>query len=146
MTSIAPVVMLSPRDYDAVLFDLDGVLTKTASIHATAWKKLFDGFLAQRAANTGEAFVPFDINADYRRYVDGKPRYDGVAAFLESRGIEVPWGAPDDPPGTHTVQALGHLKDHYFMRHLEQHGVAVYEASIAAGNRRRCARPALMPW
>ena len=83
MTGIAPVVTLSPRDYDAVLFDLDGVLTKTASVHAAAWKKLFDGFLEQRAAATGEAFVPFDIDADYRRYVDGKPRYDGVAAFLE---------------------------------------------------------------
>ena len=96
MTSIAPVVTLSPRDYDAVLFDLDGVLTKTASVHAAAWKRLFDGFLEQRAADTGEAFVPFDIDADYRRYVDGKPRYDGVAAFLESRGIALPVGAPED--------------------------------------------------
>jgi beta-phosphoglucomutase family hydrolase len=131
MTGIAPVVTLSPRDYDAVLFDLDGVLTKTAGVHAAAWKKLFDGFLEQHAAATGEAFVPFDINADYRRYVDGKPRYDGVAAFLEARGIELPWGAPEDPPGTHTVQALGNLKDQYFMQHLKQDGVEVYEASVA---------------
>ena len=87
MTSIDPVVTLSPRDYDAVLFDLDGVLTKTASVHAAAWKRLFDGFLEQRAADTGEAFVAFDIDVAYRRYVDGKPRYDGVAAFLESRGM-----------------------------------------------------------
>ena len=130
MTNIAAVVTVSPRDYDAVLFDLDGVLTKTASVHAAAWKKLFDGFLAQRAAATGEAFVAFDIDADYRRYVDGKPRYDGVAAFLEARGIEVSWGGPDDPPGTQTVQALGNLKDQYFMQHLEQHGVEVYESSI----------------
>jgi beta-phosphoglucomutase-like phosphatase (HAD superfamily) len=78
MTSIVPVVTVSPRDYDAVLFDLDGVLTKTANVHAAAWKQLFDGFLARRAEDTGEAFVPFDIDADYRRYVDGKPRYDGV--------------------------------------------------------------------
>ena len=106
MIRTAPVVTVSPRDCDAVLFDLDGVLTKTASVHAAAWKQLFDGFLKQRAADTGEAFVPFDIDADYRRYVDGKPRYDGVAAFLEARGIEVPWGAPDDPPGTQTVNAL----------------------------------------
>ena len=98
MTSIAPIVTLSPRDYDAVLFDLDGVLTKTASVHAAAWKKLFDGFLEQRAADTGEPFVAFDIDADYRRYVDGKPRYDGVAAFLESRGIELPFGAPKTAP------------------------------------------------
>ena len=83
MTSMVPVVTLSPRDYDAVLFDLDGVLTKTASVHAAAWKRLFDGFLEQRAADTGEAFIPFDIDTDYRRYVDGKPRYDGVASFLE---------------------------------------------------------------
>jgi alpha,alpha-trehalose phosphorylase len=89
MTSIAPVVTLSPRDYDAVLFDLDGVLTKTARVHAAAWKKLFDGFLQQHAALTGEPFVPFDIVADYRRYVDGKPRYDGVRDFLASRGVRV---------------------------------------------------------
>jgi beta-phosphoglucomutase family hydrolase len=130
MTNIAAVVTVSPRDYDAVLFDLDGVLTKTASVHAAAWKRLFDGFLEQRAAATGEPFVPFDIDADYRRYVDGKPRYDGVAAFLEARGIELPRGAPAEPPGTQTVQALGNLKDQYFMQHLEQHGVEVYAASI----------------
>ncbi len=77
------VITLSPRDYDAVLFDLDGVLTRTASVHAAAWKKLFDGFLKQRATRTGEKFVPFDIDSDYLRYVDGKPRYPGAAAFLE---------------------------------------------------------------
>ena len=86
------VITLSPRDYDAVLFDLDGVLTRTASVHASAWKKLFDGFLEQRATQSGEPFVPFDIDADYPRYVDGKSRYDGVAAFLTSRGIELPLG------------------------------------------------------
>ena len=131
MPSIAPVVTLSPRDYDAVLFDLDGVLTRTASVHAAAWKRLFDAFLEQRGASTGEAFVPFDIDADYRRYVDGKPRYDGVAAFLESRGIELPLGAPEDGPGAQTVHGLGNLKDQYFAQELEQHGVEVYEAAIA---------------
>jgi len=85
------IITLSPRDYDAVLFDLDGVLTGTASVHALAWKKLFDSFLEQRATQAGEPFVPFDIDADYRRYVDGKPRYDGVAAFLESRGMNCRW-------------------------------------------------------
>jgi hypothetical protein len=110
------VVTLSPLDYDAVLFDLDGVLTKTARVHAAAWKRLFDGFLEQRAADIGEAFVPFDIDADYRRYVDGKPRYDGVAAFLESRGIELPVGAPEDDPGVQSVRALGNLKDEYFLQ------------------------------
>src|SRR6185312_6098499 len=96
MTSTAPVVTLSPRDYDAVLFDLDGVLTKTATVHAAAWKKLFDSFLEQWSTETKEPFVAFDIDADYRRYVDGKSRYDGVAAFLASRGIELPFGTPED--------------------------------------------------
>ena len=79
------VITLSPRDFDAVLFDLDGVLTRTASVHAAAWKKLFDSFLEQRATQAGEPFVPFDISTDYPRYVDGKPRYDGVDSFLASR-------------------------------------------------------------
>ena len=125
------VTTLSPRDYDAVLFDLDGVLTRTASVHASAWKKLFDGFLEQRATQTGKPFVPFDIDADYPRYVDGKPRYDGVAAFLDSRGIELPMGGPEDGPDVQSVCALGNLKDRYFLEHLEQHGVDPYEASIS---------------
>lgn len=125
------VITLSPRDYDAVLFDLDGVLTRTASVHASAWKKLFDSFLEQRATQAGESFVPFDIATDYPRYVDGKPRYDGVAAFLESRGIALPLGAPEDGPDVHSVRALGNRKDRYFLQHLEQHGVEPYEAAIA---------------
>ena len=124
------VITLSPRDYDAVLFDLDGVLTKTASVHAAAWKKLFDSFLEQRATQAGEPFVPFDIDTDYPRYVDGKPRYDGVAAFLASRGIELPLGAPEDGPDAQSVHALGNLKDRYFLQHLEQHGVEPYDAAI----------------
>ena len=131
MNSITPVVTLSPRDYDAFLFDLDGVLTKTASVHAAAWKRLFDDFLKQRAADTGEPFVPFDIDADYRRYVDGKPRYDGVAAFLQSRGIELPFGTAEDAPGAQTVRGLGKLKDQYFTQYLDEHGVEVYEAAVA---------------
>ena len=128
MTSIS--VTLSPHDYDAVLFDLDGVLTKTAEVHATAWKRLFDEFLEQRAADSGEAFLAFDIDTDYRRYVDGKPRYDGVASFLQSRGIALPFGTTEDAPGTQTVHALGNLKDQYFLQLLEQHGVEPYEAAI----------------
>jgi beta-phosphoglucomutase family hydrolase len=127
---MSDVITLSARDYDAVLFDLDGVLTRTASVHAAAWKKLFDGFLEQRASQSGEPFVPFDIVADYQRYVDGKPRYDGVASFLESRGIELPLGAPEDGPDVQSVRALGKQKDHYFLKHLEQHGVEPYEAAI----------------
>ncbi|MFH1871581.1 MAG: beta-phosphoglucomutase family hydrolase [Pseudomonadota bacterium] len=131
MTSVCPVITLSPRDYDAVLFDLDGVLTRSASVHAAAWKKLFDGFLEQRATQAGEPFVPFDIATDYPRYVDGKPRYDGVAAFLASRGIDLPLGAAEDGPEVKSVRALGNLKDRYFQQHLEQDGIEPYEAAIA---------------
>jgi beta-phosphoglucomutase-like phosphatase (HAD superfamily) len=130
MTSTTPVVTLSPRDYDAVLFDLDGVLTKTASVHAAAWKKLFDGFLERRAADKGEAFVPFDIDADYRRYVDGKPRYDGVTSFLNARGIGLWLGSAADGPDTQTVHGLGNRKDRYFSEQIEQHGVEVYAPAI----------------
>jgi beta-phosphoglucomutase family hydrolase len=125
------VITLSPRDYDAVLFDLDGVLTRTATVHASAWKKLFDKFLAQRATQSGEPFVPFDIDADYPRYVDGKSRYDGVAAFLKSRRIELPLGTPEDGPEVQSVHALGNLKDRYFLEHLKQDGVDPYETSVA---------------
>ena len=131
MTTISPVVTLSPRDYDAVLFDLDGVLTKTATVHAAAWKRLFDQFLTQWAADTGAAFVAFDIDTDYRRYVDGKSRDDGVVAFLASRGIALPFGVPEDSPDAHTVHALGRLKDHYFLQHLAQHDVERDDAALA---------------
>jgi trehalose/maltose hydrolase-like predicted phosphorylase/beta-phosphoglucomutase-like phosphatase (HAD superfamily) len=124
------VITLSPRDYDAVLFDLDGVLTRTAGAHAAVWKQLFDEFLKQRTNLLGEPFVPFDIDADYPSYVDGKLCYDSVAAFLESRGIDLPLGAPEDDPDVQSVQALGNLKDRYFLQHLKQHGVKSYKASI----------------
>jgi beta-phosphoglucomutase family hydrolase len=124
------VITLSPRDYDAVLFDLDGVLTKTASVHASAWKKLFDDFLERRATQAGESFVPFDIEADYLHYVDGKPRYEGVADFLASRKIELPVGANGDGPEVQSMRALGNLKDRYFLQQIEQHGVDFYETAI----------------
>lgn len=100
-------------------------------MHAAAWKKLFDRFLERRATQAGEPFVPFDIKTDYPRYVDGKPRYDGVTAFIESRGIELPMGKPEDGPDVQSVRALGNLKDRYFLEHLEQDGVEPYEAAIA---------------
>jgi len=131
MTGVIPAITLSPRDYDAVLFDLDGVLTKSASVHAAAWKKLFDGFLEKRATQAGEPFVPFNIDADYPRYVDGKPRYDGVVDFLASRGIELPMGGVEDGPEVQSVRALGNLKDRYFVQQMEQHGVKPYAAAIA---------------
>lgn len=123
-------VRLSPRDYDAVLFDLDGVLTRTARVHAAAWKRLFDQFLQDRATDTGEPFVPFDIETDYRRYVDGKPREDGVAAFLEARGIDLPRGGPDDGPAIRTIHSLGRRKDQYFLDELQAHGVERYDTAI----------------
>jgi beta-phosphoglucomutase family hydrolase len=130
MSGTGALVTLSPRDYDAVLFDMDGVLTRTADIHARAWKKLFDDFLQRRAAREGEALVPFDIDADYRRYVDGKPRYDGVVSFLESRGIELPFDPPSDNTDADSVRALGERKDRYFLHELQEHGAQPYEAAI----------------
>ncbi|HEX7079741.1 MAG TPA: beta-phosphoglucomutase family hydrolase [Gammaproteobacteria bacterium] len=131
MSGAGPCVTLAPRDYDAALFDLDGVLTRTATVHAAAWKRLFDEFLRERAERTGERFVPFDIDADYRRYVDGKPRDDGVASFLESRGIDLPAGSPDDDADALTVHGLGRRKDGYFLETLTREGVEVFDASVA---------------
>lgn len=131
MNQSVPIITLLPQDYDAVLFDLDGVLTQTARVHAAAWKKLFDQFLERRAKVTGKIFVPFDEDADYRRYVDGKPRYDGVDSFIRSRGITLPWGSPEDAPGKESVCGLGNMKDEYFMAHIRQNGVKVYEGSVA---------------
>jgi beta-phosphoglucomutase family hydrolase len=124
-------ITLYPQDYEAVLFDLDGVLTNTAQVHAAAWKKLFDSFLENQARQSGKQFVPFDITIDYPLYVDGKPRYDGVTDFLKSRGIDLPRGSPEDGPDVQSVCALGNLKDHYFLTHLNQDGVEPYESSVA---------------
>src|SRR5918995_1162905 len=127
----------------ACLFDLDGVLTQTAKVHATAWKQMFDAFLAARAARTGEAFVPFDVVADYDEYVDGMPRYDGVRSFLASRGIELPEGTSDDPPRAETIAGLGNRKNELVLSLIHRQGVETYEGSIryvlavrAAGLRR----------
>jgi beta-phosphoglucomutase-like phosphatase (HAD superfamily) len=97
--------------YDAVLLDLDGVITDTASIHAACWKQMFDEFLQKRATQRGEALRPFDLATDYRLHVDGKPRFDGVRDFLESRGIQLPEGSMDDPPEAETVGGLGNRKN-----------------------------------
>jgi alpha,alpha-trehalase len=117
--------------FDAVLFDLDGVLTATAKLHAACWKKMFDEYLLQRAAATGEAFQPFEIATDYKLYVDGKLRYDGVRAFLESRGIDLPFGNPEDPPDRATICGLGNRKNELVQDHLAAGGVDVYESSVA---------------
>ena len=99
---------------EAVIFDLDGVVTRTAEVHAEAWKQLFDEYLAARARRFGEPFEAFDRRSDYRRFVDGKPRYEGIASFLASRGIELPFGSPDDPEERETVCGLGNRKNRYF--------------------------------
>ena len=115
--------------FDAAALDLDGVITQTASLHAAAWKQLFDSFLERRAARTGQAFQPFDIESDYREYVDGKPRHEGVVSFLASRGISLPDGRTEDPPGAETVGALGKQKNDLFHTLLAGKGVAVFEGS-----------------
>jgi beta-phosphoglucomutase family hydrolase len=118
-----------PAGIRACLFDLDGVLTPTALIHAAAWKQMFDAYLGERAARTGARFEPFDDHADYERYVDGKPRYDGVRSFLASRGIELPEGTPTDPPGAETVCGLGNRKDELAVA-LMRKGVEPYPGSV----------------
>jgi beta-phosphoglucomutase family hydrolase len=114
----------------ACLFDLDGVLTQTAKVHARAWKEMFDGFLRRRAERTGTPFEPFDLSRDYDEYVDGKPRYDGVRSFLNSRGIELPEGTPDDPPDVETVHGLGNRKNELVLAMMRRDGVQVYEGSV----------------
>jgi beta-phosphoglucomutase family hydrolase len=114
----------------ACLFDLDGVLTKTAAVHNAAWTEMFDAFLRRRAERTGEQFVPFDPGADYNTYVDGKPRADGVRDFLLSRGIVLDEGSPDDPPGAETVNGLGNRKNEVLLQRIRTDGVEVYDGSV----------------
>ncbi len=123
--------VISTGRFDAVIFDLDGVVTQTSAVHAAAWKRLFDGFLRERAAARDEPFTPFDLERDYRLYVDGKPRYDGVRDFLASRGIELPQGDPSDAAGTPTVCGLGNRKDEYFVAEVRENGVKTYPATVA---------------
>jgi beta-phosphoglucomutase-like phosphatase (HAD superfamily) len=116
--------------YDAVLLDLDGVITDTANIHAACWKQMFDAYLQQRAAERGEPFRPFEIATDYRLYVDGKPRFDGVRDFLTSRAIQLPEGSPDDPPQAETVGGLGNRKNDLVNKVIDEGGVVPYEGSV----------------
>jgi trehalose 6-phosphate phosphatase len=115
---------------EAVIFDLDGVVTRTAALHAEAWKQLFDEYLAARARRSGEPFRPFDRQSDYRRFVDGKPRYEGVVSFLSSRGIELPLGSPEDPEERETVCGLGNRKNRYFRQALAKTGSDPYPTTL----------------
>jgi trehalose-phosphatase len=121
---------MSSPTFSAVVLDLDGVITRTAQLHARAWKRMFDAYLRQRAETRRESFEPFDIETDYRRYVDGRPRYDGVRTFLQSRGIELPEGDPSDPPSSVTVCGLGNRKNAVFHELLEESGVEVFEDAV----------------
>ena len=118
-----------PPQVRACLFDLDGVLTDTASVHRTAWKEMFDAYLKERSQRTHEEFVPFDEKNDYQTYVDGKKREDGVRSFLESRDITIPDGQPDDDPDAETIYGLGNRKNQLFQDVLDRDGVHVFEGS-----------------
>jgi beta-phosphoglucomutase family hydrolase len=118
-----------PDTVRACLFDLDGVLTDTASVHKKAWKDMFDSYLRDRAQRTGDRFVPFDIDADYLTYIDGKKREDGVRSFLDARGIKLPDGDQDDDPSAETVQGLGNRKNELFHQTLRDDGVKVFDGS-----------------
>ncbi len=119
-----------PDGVKACLFDLDGVITQTAVVHAGAWKEMFDGYLRERSETHGEPFVPFDIETDYAQYVDGKQRADGTRSFLLSRGIDLPEGGPDDDPSAPTVHGLGNRKNELVHQLIRENGVEVYDGSV----------------
>jgi beta-phosphoglucomutase family hydrolase len=119
-----------PETASACLFDLDGVLTQTAKVHAAAWKQMFDAFLQRRADAGGKSFGPFDPVADYDDYVDGRPRADGVRSFLASRDIELPEGSATDAAGAETIVGLGNLKNEIVLKLIRTQGVASYEGSV----------------
>ena len=118
-----------PERVRACLFDLDGVLTDTAAVHNLAWTDMFNEFLRARAKRRSEEFVPFDPIRDYEMCVDGKPRADGVRDFLASRGVELPEGEPNDPPGAETVHGLGNRKNQALLRRINADGIAAFEGS-----------------
>lgn len=119
-----------PDAVTTCLFDMDGVITKTAKVHDTAWKEMFDEFLRSWSAAHGQPFVPFDPVADYDEYVDGKPRLEGTASFLASRGITLPTGSESDPPGAQTVWGLSNKKNDLIQLVLARDGVEAYEGSV----------------
>lgn len=119
-----------PDGIEAGLFDMDGVLTQTAKVHAAAWKQMFDEYLRARGERTGERLTPFTLPDDYEQHVDGKPRYDGVRDFLAARGIELPEGDADDPPSAETVHGLGNRKNDLVQEIVHRDGVQPYAGSV----------------
>ncbi len=130
MSGANPNNPITRDKFDAVLFDLDGVITDTAKMHATCWKKMFDEYLRKRANREGESFIPFEIASDYKLYVDGKPRFDGVRDFIRSRGIKLTEGTPEDSPETETVCGLGNRKNDLVNEVIDSVGVDAYEGTI----------------
>jgi alpha,alpha-trehalase len=122
--------LINLEELDAILVDLDGVITETAKIHAQAWKKMFDEYLGERAARLGVSYQTFDLTRDYKRYVDGKPRFDGVASFLQSRSICLPPGEESDPPDKETICGLGNRKNQLFLAAIRRRGADTYQTSI----------------
>ncbi len=131
--------LITAERFDAVLFDLDGVLTDTAQIHADCWKRTFDEFLRHRADENREPFQPFEIETDYRNHVDGKRRLEGVRDFLTSRDIHLPEGSPDDSPDRRTVCGLGNRKNNMVNEAIRSGRVRVYDSSIALVHRLQAA-------
>lgn len=125
------MVTIDVARFEAFLFDLDGVITQTATIHGRAWKQLLDELLARQVARTGAALTPFDLETDYRRYVDGKPRMAGLLSFLTARGLDVPVGEPEDPAEAETAHGLARRKDLYFAELLAREGVQVFDPAVA---------------
>ena len=128
MSLLPPAI--TPERFDAVLFDMDGVLTDTTGVHATCWKETFDAFLQQRAARTQESFRSFDIDMDYKRYLDGKPRLEGIASFLAARGIQLPYGDPQAPANTATIHGLGKRKNELVKAVFNTQGVEAYDDAV----------------
>ena len=118
------------ENYHGLIFDLDGVITQTAKVHARAWKKMFDQFLEKLSEEEGTDYKPLDIETDYPKYIDGIPRYDGVREFLKSRDIELPYGSPSDPPDNQTICGLGNRKNELFLETLEEQGAEVYGDTV----------------
>ncbi len=121
---------MNKSNIDAIIFDLDGVITNSTPLHSQAWKEMFDQFLKAQAKKTSTPFQEFTHEGDYLKYVDGKPRYIGVKSFLESRGIDLPFGDPSQEPGQDTICALGNMKNQLFNQLLTEQGVDIYELSI----------------